>query len=243
MKKLILKIVSVVFALTVSLGLVACNFNTGEIPNANDPNKPSGGDTQHQHSYTFVITKPTCTAQGYTTYSCTCGDSYVSDYTNPSHTYEITIVTAPGCQEQGFTTYKCNCGHSYDANFVSSLGGTHNYVNGYCSKCERQRVWSGEIANSFEGGNGTIDSPYQIATGEQLALLATSINESTSNTYYNKYYELVSDINLNGLEWNPIGCYWYGTFSSSCSNNLLFAGRLEGNNHVISNFNDCWATN
>lgn len=37
----------------------------------------------HSHSYTSEITTPTCTEQGYTTYTCACGDSYVSDYTDP----------------------------------------------------------------------------------------------------------------------------------------------------------------
>ena len=34
----------------------------------------------HTHSYTSVVTAPTCTEQGYTTYTCECNDSYVSDY-------------------------------------------------------------------------------------------------------------------------------------------------------------------
>ena len=34
----------------------------------------------HTHSYTSSITLPTCTEQGYTTYTCECGDSYVADY-------------------------------------------------------------------------------------------------------------------------------------------------------------------
>ena len=34
----------------------------------------------HAHSYISVITPPTCTAEGYTTYNCSCGDSYISDY-------------------------------------------------------------------------------------------------------------------------------------------------------------------
>ena len=36
----------------------------------------------HKHSYTAVVTAPTCTEGGYTTYTCECGDSYVSDYTD-----------------------------------------------------------------------------------------------------------------------------------------------------------------
>ena len=42
------------------------------------------------HSFTAVVTEPTCENQGYTTYTCTkCGESYVSDYTDPvDHVYE-----------------------------------------------------------------------------------------------------------------------------------------------------------
>ena len=37
-------------------------------------------DTSHIHEYTTVVTAPTCTEQGFTTYTCKCGDSYVGDY-------------------------------------------------------------------------------------------------------------------------------------------------------------------
>jgi hypothetical protein len=34
-----------------------------------------------EHSYSSVVTSPTCTEQGYTTYTCTeCGHSYEDDY-------------------------------------------------------------------------------------------------------------------------------------------------------------------
>ena len=35
------------------------------------------------HEYTAVVTEPTCTKSGYTTYTCRCGDSYVADYAAP----------------------------------------------------------------------------------------------------------------------------------------------------------------
>ena len=35
----------------------------------------------HEHSYTAVVTAPTCTEGGYTTYTCECGDSYIADET------------------------------------------------------------------------------------------------------------------------------------------------------------------
>ena len=34
----------------------------------------------HEHSYTTSVVAPTCTEKGYTTYTCSCGDSYVDDY-------------------------------------------------------------------------------------------------------------------------------------------------------------------
>ena len=33
-----------------------------------------------EHSYSATVTAPTCTEKGYTTYTCACGDSYVTDY-------------------------------------------------------------------------------------------------------------------------------------------------------------------
>ena len=42
-----------------------------------------------EHAYNAVVTKPTCSAGGYTTYTCTaCGDSYTSDQTSAvDHSY------------------------------------------------------------------------------------------------------------------------------------------------------------
>ena len=37
---------------------------------------------QLPHNYEAVVTEPTWETGGYTTYTCTCGDSYVSDYTD-----------------------------------------------------------------------------------------------------------------------------------------------------------------
>ncbi len=34
----------------------------------------------HMHKYNEVITGPTCTEQGYTTYTCECGDTYIDNY-------------------------------------------------------------------------------------------------------------------------------------------------------------------
>ena len=72
-------------------------------------------DTATGHSYDKVVTAPTYTEQGYTTYTCTvCGDSYKDNYTDlKQHSY-VGVVTEPTCVAQGYTTYTCTeCGDSY----------------------------------------------------------------------------------------------------------------------------------
>ena len=57
----------------------------GEIVKAQEPIPATG------HSYDATVTAPTCTEQGYTTYLCHCGDSYVSDYVDAlGHDWEGT---------------------------------------------------------------------------------------------------------------------------------------------------------
>ena len=54
----------------------------------------------HTHSYTAAVTAPTCTAKGYTTYTCTCGDSYVGSYTDAlGHSYASGVCTRCGAAE------------------------------------------------------------------------------------------------------------------------------------------------
>ena len=79
------------------------------------------------HNYEAAVTEPTCTEDGYTTYTCAnCGDSYNADETAAlGHNYEA-AVTEPTCTEGGYTTYTCTrCGGTYVDNEIAALG--HNY--------------------------------------------------------------------------------------------------------------------
>ncbi|MCD7830847.1 MAG: cadherin-like beta sandwich domain-containing protein, partial [Firmicutes bacterium] len=81
----------------------------------------------HTHSYEAFVTAPTCTENGFTTYTCSvCGDSYVANETTATgHSYEA-VVTAPTCTEGGYTTYTCSvCGDSYTSDETAATG--HSY--------------------------------------------------------------------------------------------------------------------
>ena len=112
--------------------------------------------TLHTHKYTSKITAPTCTSAGYTTHTCSCGNSYKDTYVDAlghnyvngvctrcnakdpnyqaphTHSY-IAAVTAPTCTSAGYTTYTCSCGYSYKDNWTDALG--HSYTNGTCVRC------------------------------------------------------------------------------------------------------------
>ncbi|MBQ3149676.1 MAG: leucine-rich repeat protein [Clostridia bacterium] len=69
--------------------------------------------SEHQHSYDSVVTAPTCTEGGYTTYTCSCGDSYVADET-PAKGHnegEWETVTDSTTTTEGKKVKKCTvCG-------------------------------------------------------------------------------------------------------------------------------------
>lgn len=93
-------------------------------------------------------------------------------------------------------------------------------------------IWDGSIASAFAGGTGTAENPYQIATGAQLAYLASSVNNG--ETYAGKNFVLTADIDLNGLPWTPIA----NAFSDALfggSDYRIFAGNLDGQGYTVSN--------
>ena len=79
------------------------------------------------HDYDAVVTAPTCTAAGYTTYTCSvCDDTYVADETAAlGHNYDA-VVKEPTCTEGGYTTYTCTvCDDTYVADETEAKG--HDY--------------------------------------------------------------------------------------------------------------------
>lgn len=110
----------------------------------------------HTHNYESVVTAPTCTEQGYTTYTCECDDSYIDDYTDATgHNYESKVIE-PSCTNVGYTAFTCACGDNYFKDLINATGHTpadaveENYVAPtcenagskdlvvYCSVCDEE---------------------------------------------------------------------------------------------------------
>lgn len=109
------------------------------------------------HNYASVVTAPTCTAQGYTTRTCSaCGHSYTDSETpinSSNHTNVITdAAVAPTCGETGLsegshceackkvivaqTVVSATGNHTYDAGVVTPPTATEQgYTTYTCSVC------------------------------------------------------------------------------------------------------------
>ena len=128
----------------------------------------------HTHSYTSVVTAPTCTAAGYTTYTCACGDTYTGDTTSATgHSY-TSVVTAATCTTDGYTTHTCTvCGYSYQDGTTAATGHSYQTVvdeNGntveVCSRCGagHEHVYN-EIVVVEATCTGTGETLYECACG------------------------------------------------------------------------------
>ena len=94
-------------------------------------------------------------------------------------------------------------------------------------------------ADSFAGGDGTEENPYQISNALELARLAYLINEEDLDTT-NMYFELIDDIDLSDFDsdnndsngnWIPVGYVIHYRDNGLVS----FKGSFNGNGFKISN--------
>ena len=72
----------------------------------------------HIHDHETEVTAPTCTTQGYTTYTCECGDSYIDNYVEPCHKPK-TITIPAKCTVAGMSYNVCKvCGETVGTSTV-----------------------------------------------------------------------------------------------------------------------------
>lgn len=81
-------------------------------------------------------------------------------------------------------------------------------------------TWDG-TAVAFTKGRGTKEEPWLIENAEQLAYLAQQVNNGTD--YERAHFLLVSDLDLSGKEWTPIGTH-----------GKSFRGGFNGDGHTIT---------
>jgi len=83
----------------------------------------------HTHSYSAQVVAPGCETQGFTLYTCVCGDSAKKDYVEPlGHLWDGgTVILEPTESSEGELLYSCGrCGGT-KSEVIPILTHTHNY--------------------------------------------------------------------------------------------------------------------
>ena len=94
----------------------------------------------HEHSYTSVVTAPTCTEQGYTKYTCNCGDYYYDNYKPVvAHSYNNGICSVCTAQDPNAPTFT----EKDFSNIITRLvSGVYTGKTRYIKICEALNIYS-----------------------------------------------------------------------------------------------------
>lgn len=185
----------------------------------------------HLHSYESVVTNPTCTKDGYITYTCSiCDHSYVEvDEKKTGHSYKEEITTNATCTENGEKIYTCSvCGDSQTEE-IDALG--HNYVDGICSVCgdelENKDVWQLVTdASTLQAG----DKIVIVAKEYNLALSTTQNNNNRGQATVSKVDDTITfgdDVQIITLEVGTTS----GTYAFNTGSGYLYAAS-SGSNYL-----------
>ena len=185
MKKKVMILLTFVMLGCTAFGIVACGDKGGN--NSSSVPQSEQSSEIHTHDYVQIVSEPTCTEKGYTTYTCSCGDTYAENYVDElGHTYTEN-VTAPTCTEKGYTTYTCFCGDTCVENYVDELGHkfeTHPAKEATCTEIG----WNAYV--TCESDN------CDYSTYQEIPMLDHPIEKdwTINDTYH--WYNTICDCNL-----------------------------------------------
>ncbi len=161
--------------------------------------------TAHTHNYKATVTGPTCTAKGYTTHTCACGDSYVDTYVDAlGHAWDNGKVTKePTETETGVKTFTCTrCGETKtetipvtncpSAVFTDVQGGDHWAHEGidYC------------IANGLMSGIGNnLFGPKLTTTRAQIVQILYNLEGEPKVSGKTPFTDLTQDWYQDAILW------------------------------------------
>jgi hypothetical protein len=136
------------------------------------------GEAECPHDYAAAIIAPTCTGEGYTTYTCPdCGESYVDDYVDAlGHDWDNGVLATAPAQDTGLVlTYTCLCCHETYSVPASVASGEVVYQQSACFATVSLFDSSGKsvyITNTDADGAYTLAVPL-VPAGTLYTLVVT----------------------------------------------------------------------
>lgn len=181
---------------------------------------------EHTHDYIAKVTPPTCTEQGYTAYTCSCGERYVDTYTNIiDHDYIDGV-----CRMCGAKKFSANL------EFALSDDGTYYIVTGIGTCTDTDVI----IPSKYNGLPVTCigEEAFYECTAFTSITIPDSITSIGLSAFWgcciNKVY--ITDIaawcriKFYNTDSNPLGAYYnYSDNISARDKNFYLNGELVTN--------------
>ena len=161
--------------------------------------------TAHTHNYKATVTGPTCTAKGYTTHTCACGDSYVDTYVDAlGHAWDNGKVTKPATEtEDGVKTFTCTrCGETKTETIPATgvmdvtkmfTDVSHSWADDGIQYCVTHQLMSG-IGNDLFG-------PKLTTTRAQIVQILYNLEGSPKVSGTTPFTDLTNDWYKDAVLW------------------------------------------
>ena len=222
-----------------------------------DPSTPSEpvspvepSEPEHEHAYSEAVTAATCTEDGFTTYSCECGDTYVGDRVEATgHSWgEWVTVTEPTEAATGTAERKCSACDAAESKVLDKI--IPNHTHSYTSKVTKQATCSAEGVMTYTcscGGSYT-EKIDKISHSYGKTVTAPTCTEkgyttykcsSCGNSYKDDYVNAKGHSYSNYKSNGDATCTADGTKTGSCStcgakNTLTDTGSAKGHSYSKS---------
>ena len=150
----------------------------------------------HDYSYQVSVTYPTCTAQGYTTHTCACGDSYRDSYVGAlGHDYVGGVCTRCGAKASDPQpgTQPCDGGAQCPGRGFSDMPGPADWSH--------EGIDYAVSHGLFVGTSDTTFSPASAMTRAMLVSVLWRMEGEPAHTDRNPFTDV-------GREWYTDGVLW-----------------------------------
>ena len=156
----------------------------------------NGSAHTHDYSYQVSVTYPTCTAQGYTTHTCACGDSYRDSYVGAlGHDYVGGVCTRCGAKASDPQpgTRPCDGGAQCPGRGFSDMPGPADWSH--------EGIDYAVSHGLFVGTSDTTFSPASAMTRAMLVSVLWRMEGEPAHTDRNPFTDV-------GREWYTDGVLW-----------------------------------
>lgn len=112
----------------------------------------TGGGETHVHSYVPYLTPPSCTASGYTSYVCACGERYTDDFVPPlGHDFAGGVCRRCGVSEAE-SSKPCDGGAACPGKRFTDMPSAGNWAHAGIDYAVANGLFSGMSDTTFEPG-------------------------------------------------------------------------------------------